>query len=172
MNILGIDPGKTGAFALLTEHRKVVQITPIPLVKAAKGNESYDIDAIILLLKQSKQTGEVIAFIEKQQIFPSQGAVSGGNLMFGYGLLIGVIRTLEIPMRIITAKEWNNSIFKGMPPLESKDHKKERSIQVALSLYPQDREKMIRGKSKKIDHNLAEALLIAEYGVSMLCQPL
>jgi crossover junction endodeoxyribonuclease RuvC len=168
--IIGIDPGKSGAIAVLSTDRKIIEVLQMPTTSAAKGVESFNVPELIKILEEYNTDYEIISiFIEKQQVFPDQGSVSGGNLMYGYGLLIGTISALKIPLRIITAKEWNGVLFKGMQPLSSKDHKKERSVSVALSLYPDAAKQLTKRRGRKIDHNMAEALLIAEYGVIQLC---
>ncbi len=165
--IVGIDPGLSGAISFLSTSRDRIEVYPMPEHKKEKGVQAFNIDEIIHIL-QEKKDQILSVFIEKQQVFPSQGSVSSGNLMYGYGLLIGIIKASSIPMRVITPKEWKNVLFKGMPPLDNNDKNqlKERSCYVALTLYPDVKDQLLRGKrARKTDHNLAESLLIAEYGV-------
>jgi hypothetical protein len=147
--------------------RTKVDILPMPLIKSAKGIEAFDIDEIIHAFQNERDFIRCV-FIEKQQIFPDQGSVSGGNLMYGYGLLIGIISALKIPRRIVAPQSWQKLIFEGMSSISAKDQRKARSVSVALALYPNSRDLLKPGRRRKEDHNLAEALLIAEYGVTTL----
>ena len=169
--VIGIDPGKTGAITTLSLYREVVRIDPIPADKGTKGVESYDIFKLIEILKDIKNEHDIKrAYIEKQQIFASQGAVSGGSTMYGYGMLVSACCALEIPFQKISPKTWNKVIFKGLTIPNTPKAKKELSVKTALSLYPSEKQKMIRPRGRVVDHNMAESLLIAEYGVSLLCQ--
>lgn len=149
--IIGIDPGKTGAVAvILTGNPPVVYVirdTPIL-------NGEYDIIGMANMLEN---IGEFYqpdgVFIEKVHSMPGQGVASMFNFGMGYGMWLGVIAALKLPYSLVTPQSWKKELMEGK---KEKDDARMR----AMELYPKAHDLLYRKK----DIGRADALLIAEYG--------
>lgn len=163
MIIIGIDPGVTGAFAALNTETMVVEFFDMPTfkVKSGKKNKSdFDVPAIAKWIRMQAAFVNKHVVIEKQQAMPpalhgrAQGSVSTGMVMYGYGILIGVLGAVGIPFDRVAPRSWKAKILKDLPD------GKESSIICAKQMFPKAADQL----SRKKDHNRAEALLIAAYG--------
>ena len=137
MAILGIDPGKSGALALVDETG-VVEL-PFKL-----DNTERDIWECL----KSWRPQIEFAYLEKVHSMPKQGVVSSFKFGQSYGFLRGVLIAVEIPWEAVTPQKWQGALScrtKG-----DKNITKAR----AQELFPDVR----------VTHALADALLIAEYG--------
>jgi len=167
--IIGVDPGVTGAFAAVNTETKSVAFFDMPTfkVKSGKKNKSdYDVPAIAAWLGKFSENPRSAVFtglhvvIEKQQAMPPalhgrpQGNVSTGMVMYGYGILIGVLGAIGIPFDRVAPRSWKAKMLKDLPD------GKESSVLCAKQMFPQAADQL----SRKKDHNRAEALLIAAYG--------
>ena len=96
---LGIDPGKTGAIAGLFEDEMVVRDMPI-------AGDEIDIPELAKHLKGFTTIYEVKACIEHAQVMPSQGSVSGYTIGKNFGIILGILGTLNIPFITVNPKKW------------------------------------------------------------------
>ena len=141
MRILGIDPGMTGAIALLDDEEGNTNVIDMPDTP----------DGIYTALSL---TGKVDwLYIEHQQAFPRQGAVSTGKLLQHYGTLIGIATAMGIPYSTLRPAAWKKQLG-----LTKQD--KDASRLMAIGMFPDLADQM----SRKKDHGRAEALLIAHAG--------
>lgn len=140
MIFIGIDPGQTGAIAIL-------------------GNgfeEVFDFeDGDGLLHLRISVTENPKAVIEKVSAMPKQGVASSFKFGQNFGQWIGRLEALGIPFDYITPQKWKKEMFDSMP----RGDVKMMSLDRARRLFPQMAEKLTR----KGDHNRAEALLLAEF---------
>ena len=100
---LGVDPGKSGAIAVIYETN-AVQIFPMPI-----AGKEIDVGGIIGYLKIIK-INNCVAYIEKVSSRPGQGVVSVFKFGFVTGILHGVFRALEIPLYTVTPQAWKKEI--------------------------------------------------------------
>ena len=156
MRLLGIDPGLSGGLAIveITDGAAPVLIAAIDIPTVGTGaKERVDPLAIRTWIGEYRPR---IAFIERAQAMPRQGASSG----FKYGRAVGTIEAVttccEIPMTIIEPTLW-----KRYYKLHGKDKKGAR--QRALQLFPSAHAALARKK----DHGRAEACLLALYGAGL-----
>jgi len=150
MTILGIDPGKAGACALLDGEEAHVLKMPLD------GDGGVDVVKIAQWWSGILQGGPAFTVVERQQVFPKQGACSAFTLGTGYGQLLGMLRSRYAPLQIVRAKDWQRQFSivrrRGAPKTDTK----RQSIQRAHDLFPA----VDIGRHDGI----ADALLIAEYG--------
>ncbi len=140
---IGIDPGKTGAAALLTGKGNLDIID-----YSAPGNVADSIGEW-----QSKHY-VALACIEKVHAMPKQGVSSSFNFGTNYGIWQGIFAAFQIPVTLVTPEKWQ----KEMTGKNDGADTKERALNVARRLYP--------GTDffkRKKDHNRADATLIANY---------
>ena len=133
---LGIDPGITGAFALIdTDGEYIVH--------------DFDGEQLLAELLLPIQ----FAVIEQVHAMPGQGVVSMFNFGKNYGWYQGLLTALRIPYALVTPATWKKGVVfptDGATP-------KERSLTVARRMFPKAN---LKAKSH---HNRADALLLARY---------
>lgn len=177
--IIGIDIGFSGAIAVLdaatgsclalhkmptvtttkkAQRRVKIKENGVGVVKnkhKVKSSEEIDETAFREILKP--YIGNAHVYFEKAQVMPKQGISSSGRYMMSFGFVRGVCIGLGIPYTLVHPVVWKKKILMHM----AKD--KGGSLVRAKQLFPNT---VLRASSlcKKDDHNMAEALLIAEYG--------
>lgn len=156
MILIGIDPGLSGALAAVEaagEGRpRFIDVIDIPTI-GEKAKQRVDVLGVMDWIRSVKADH---AAIERAQAMPDQGASSG----FKYGRAVGALETcvigLLIPHTIVEASSWKRALG-----LIGQD--KEGSRQRAIALFPEARDKLAR----KLDHNRAESILIARFGLML-----
>jgi len=154
--IIGIDPGSTGAIAVLSNAGLFVSLHDIPNKKVKVGKKYRTvIDAVELsrLAKRILSTSNDV-IIEKVSAMPGQGVTSVFGFGHSFGLLEGVFTYANagIPVKLVTPQKWKKHF-----DLLKKD--KDESRKLALALYPNLAHEL---RLKKY-HNRAEALLLARW---------
>ena len=158
MKIIGIDPGKSGGICRLeftrTTSAKIESLKLCPIVQVKK--KEYDINGMRGLLTFPCPPDEV--WIEKTHAMPKQGGVSMFSSGKGYGLWLGLVAGLWIRVPEVAPQTWKKFWLKDMP----KD--KNSSVLRVQQLFP-DVNLMPTERSRKPSHDLADAVLIAMYGM-------
>lgn len=158
---VGIDPGFTGAIAIIDDKENIMDVIDCPLIVISKGRKKivnfkrveevkYRVDSKVLhsFLEPYKK-GKFL--IEHAQSMPGEGSVSSFNYGEGYGRYLGVLDSLGVDYIEVKSTVWK-------PPLNLNWDKK-LSIQKAQELIPSCK-KLIN----LVKHNgRAEALLMAYY---------
>jgi crossover junction endodeoxyribonuclease RuvC len=153
MIIVGIDPGVTGAVAIITDARGVNGIIDTPVMEVLrnrKKRQEYQPAAMVGILKAGPVDH---AFIEQVSAMPGQGVTSMFGFGKGFGIWLGIIAALGIPYTLVTPQSWKKALMAGQA---DKDAGRLRACQ----LYPGVAHLLARKK----DIGRADALLIAEYG--------
>ena len=151
MNVLGIDPGLSGGLAIVAGPR-LVAVGDVPTT-GDKAKRRVDVTALLGWIRANPPDH---AIIERAQAMPEQGSSSGFIYGRAVGALEACVQGLMIPLTIIESTAW-----KKFHSLIKRD--KEDSRQRALMLFPD-----ALGLERKMDHNRAEAALIAVYGIALL----
>ena len=151
--VVGIDPGASGAIALIDRAggRVAVWDMPTKLVGVRKKRRVVDNAALALLLFREVPE-KVLAAIETVNSMPQEGVASAFSFGRAYGVALGVVCGLGMPMVEVEPQAWKK--FHG---LIKKD--KEASRLLAIERFPVVKVALARKK----DHGRAEALLIADY---------
>ena len=144
----GIDPGFSGALAVVSEEGEVLGLEDMPVLKVGSRRELNE-PAIKDFLKRHKIA---TVALEKSQTMPGQGIASSGRYMMSYGVLRGLCVGLGIPYQLVHPRTWKKAMMPDMPK------EKEASIQRVGQLYPD----LVLDRKK--DHGKADALLICLYG--------
>lgn len=162
MNVfLGIDPGISGAVALLISPNAIF-FWETPTIQSG-GKRRYDVQAMEGILQGHcleairENASEVTAFhviLEKAQAMPKQGSTSMFNYGRGAGLWEGLLAGMKFPYTLVAPQRWKRIMMPDM----AKD--KGASILRAKQLFPECASQLQLVK----DHNKAEALLLAAYG--------
>jgi hypothetical protein len=152
MDVLGIDPGLSGAVARFNGARLIVE--DIPSVEAAKRGNDLNYDGLRDLMN-IMFAGAEVAYIEDVHAMPKQGVSSTFKFGKGFGAVIMAVAFLEIPRFMISPMKWKMEM--GL------NSDKEKSRKRALEMFPS--EAHLFGRKK--DNGRAEAALIAWYGYRM-----
>jgi crossover junction endodeoxyribonuclease RuvC len=153
--ILAIDPGLTGAYALLERTGKIIEVGDLPVIADLKTKW---IDGDTLTEQWLDRIGEreVTGVIERVHPMPesgSQGAFSQGMTL---GSLLVSLQIVGASIELVAPQSWKRDLGL-LSPGSTDGERKRRSLDKARLLFPRaplDRQK---------DHGRAEALLIAHW---------
>lgn len=145
MRVVGVDPGLSGAIAVIDQDEVVVHDLPTLQVGAGTRRE-YDVPALVRLIREV--AGDVW-FVERQQPVPENASASY-KIGLGQGIILGILAALGIPHQVVAPQVWQRELYAGAAGAG-----KDRSMLVAGRLFPQIRIPR---------HDWADALLVAEYG--------
>jgi crossover junction endodeoxyribonuclease RuvC len=148
MRYLGIDPGLSGALAIVETINGVpVLIGAIDMPATGTGAKAR-VDIIAAAEWIAKHVPSM-AYVERAQAFPGQGASSGFSYGRATGSIEAVVTLCQIPMTLVEASVWKRRLH-----LPGKD--KEAARQKALQLWPSQHALL----ALKRNHGRAEAALI------------
>ena len=155
MLIVGIDPGKSGAVAVL-EDRSIHEIHVM-------SDIHWFCDFMDSLKVYAKETNqEIKVYIEKAQAMPKNGAVSMFTYGAHYGELLGSMTALRIPFETVPPRTWTAAMHQTK---SRKISPKAKSLQALHRLFPDVRLTDPRSERAKVPHiGIIDAILIAEYG--------
>lgn len=143
MNVyIGIDPGKSGALAILSADGSV-EVIPYDL-------KNYS----LALARVAGQAPSIICCVEKVNAMPGQGVVSMFNFGHNLGLIEGLLTGYEIPYQMVPPQTWKKEF--------SLSSDKSKSIEVCQKLFP-GVSLLATPRSRKPNDGMAEAILMAEY---------
>ncbi len=148
--ILGIDPGKQGAVALLCNDPNT---TLFWLLSDIEESRSTPFDHIV------EAYGVQHAYIEKAHAMPGQGVTSMFNYGMGFGKILGWCEMIGLPYTLVPPQVWTKEIHQGC----SGANAKEKSAQAVRQLFPKEDLKATP-RSVRLHPGFIDALLIAEYG--------
>ena len=137
---IGIDPGKSGALALLTEDG---QCTVVPFQESA----------YTAILKAASGPSSVCC-LEKVGAMPGQGVVSMFNFGHNLGYIEGLLQAFDILYQLVPPQTWKKEFCVTSD--------KNTSIEVCRKLFPHVC-LLPTSRSRKPSDGMAEAMLMAEY---------
>lgn len=136
---LGIDPGKDGGIALLSEGPPLVYV--------------YS-DQIMLNIASMISGKSVSVCLEKVASMPNQGVKGVFTFGRGLGFIEGVLQSYQLPYQLVPPIVWKKEF--------SLNSDKQKSIEACRKLFPMVDLKATERCTKYHDGK-AEALLMAEY---------
>ena len=153
MKIIGIDPGLSGAIAIL-ENNKVLNIFDIPVMSEGKKNKRQLNSALLVsLLKENiSNNEEVTVVVEQVNAMPGQGVTSMFNFGQTFGAIKGICAALNLPIFFVRPSKWKKYF-------ELINSSKDSSRTKAIEMYP----KLSNQLAKKKDVNKSDAILIAKF---------
>tara|TARA_Y100001935_G_C17274020_1_gene493603 strand:+ start:738 stop:1223 length:486 start_codon:yes stop_codon:yes gene_type:complete len=153
MKIIGIDPGLSGAIAVM-EDNKVLNLFDIPVMSEGKKNKRQLNSALLVsLLKENIVSHEEVAVVVEQvNAMPGQGVTSMFNFGQTFGAIKGVCAALDLPIFFVRPSKWKKHF-------ELINSSKDSSRTKAIEMYP----KLSNQLTKKKDVNKSDAILIARY---------
>jgi crossover junction endodeoxyribonuclease RuvC len=153
MKIIGIDPGLSGAIAIL-ENNKVLDIYDMPVMSEGKKNKRQLNSAqLVKLLKDNiLENEEVSVIVEQVNAMPGQGVTSMFNFGQTFGAIKGVCAALGLSIFFVRPSKWKKHF-------ELINSSKDSSRTKAIEIYPL----LSNELAKKKDVNKSDAILIARY---------
>jgi len=144
---IGIDPGLSGAIAAISPIG--INFIDCPTIKV-NGKTKPNPTLMASELKQLVTLNSII-IIENVHSMPGQGVSSMFSFGMGYGVWLGIVAALNIPVEFVSPQCWKKYYGLGTD--------KEASRVKALQLFPNEANNL----KLKTHHGRAEALLLAEY---------
>jgi crossover junction endodeoxyribonuclease RuvC len=159
MRIIGIDPGKSGAVAVIDQQsHSVIFKQIVPTIKVGKSKQEYDLQGMREILLSNSDDTDAKVFIERQQARPGQGVSSMFTTGKGYGMWLGLCAGLQIPIEVVSPLSWTKEVLRGVP-----GEGKGRNILGAKRLFPSV--DLRKSERSRVPHDgICDAILIAEYG--------
>ena len=153
MKIIGIDPGLSGAIAIM-ENNKVLNIFDMPVMSEGKKNKRQLNSAqLVKLLKDNISKNEDISVVVEQvNAMPGQGVTSMFNFGQTFGAIKGVCAALGLPIFFVRPSKWKKHF-------ELINSSKDSSRTKAIEMYPS----LSNDLAKKKDVNKSDAILIARF---------
>tara|TARA_Y100000768_G_scaffold261333_1_gene199083 strand:+ start:564 stop:1055 length:492 start_codon:yes stop_codon:yes gene_type:complete len=153
MKIIGIDPGLSGAIAIL-ENNKVLNIFDIPVMSEGKKNKKQLNSALLVnyLRENISNNEEVAVVVEQVNAMPGQGVTSMFNFGQTFGAIKGICAALNLPIFFVRPSKWKKHF-------ELINSAKDSSRTKAIEMYP----KLSNQLAKKKDVNKSDAILIARF---------
>lgn len=146
--IIGIDPGLTGAIAVLGPDGSFVAVHDMPTTKLGKNKRRVNGPVLAEIIKSYLVT---MAVVEVVHAMPGQGVTSMFNFGEGYGVIKGVLAGLGVPHKDATPQKWKKAC-------DLIGSEKDAARALAIELFPD------ASLSRKKDIGRADALLIAKFG--------
>ena len=146
MIVVGIDPGLNGGLAVISEDH----CAALPMMTIGK---ELDVPGIVWWLRFHKPD---LVVVEQVHSMPKQGVVSTFRFGVGLGVLIGIVGTMELPLRLVTPQAWKKVVLEGT----ARD--KDAAIQHVRRAYPGI--DLTPGRLRKPHDGIADAVCLAEWG--------
>lgn len=151
MIAVGIDPGQSGAIAIVDSDDGIIACHDMPVADGAVS--------AVLVHRILAGHGHIdLAVIENVHSMPRQGVVSSFKFGRSKGVVEGVVAALRIPVEMPSPAAWK----KAMGVSADKDSSRAK----ALELHPVHADLFARVK----DADRAEAVLLAEWGLRLLAE--
>jgi crossover junction endodeoxyribonuclease RuvC len=153
MRIIGIDPGLSGAIAIL-EDNKIKELFDMPVMPDGKKNKRQLNNALLVkLIKNNiKNLEDTVMIVEQVNAMPGQGVTSMFNFGQTFGAIKGICAALGLPIFFVRPAKWKKHF-------ELINSSKDASRTKAIEMYPSISEQL----SRKKDVNKSDAILIARY---------
>ena len=153
MKIIGIDPGLSGAIAIL-EDKKVFSVSDMPVMAEGKKNKRQLNSAqLVNIIRENTNPKEDIAVVVEQvNAMPGQGVTSMFNFGQSFGVLKGICAAMQLPIFFVRPAKWKKYF-------DLINSQKDSSRTKAIQMFP----KISFLLTKKKDANKADAILIASF---------
>lgn len=152
--IIGVDPGASGAIAIIQDDCKLVHVFEMPsveIVSNGKAKRRVSPEMLAAELRLYADQG-ACAVVEQVNAMPGQGVTSMFAFGQAFGIVLGVMAGLAIPCQTVTPSKWK----KDLKLNTGKDAARAKAAQI----WPAH-----AGEFKRVkDDGKAESALIALWG--------
>jgi crossover junction endodeoxyribonuclease RuvC len=149
---IGIDPGLTGAVAVLSNDGDFESVHDLPVIrdKSLSWIDGGELQSILLRAIAGRTARAVV---ERVSAMPKQGIASAFTFGVGFGSILSVLQAMNIGVELVTPGMWKKSF--GLTSDKS------AALHKARLLYPQADLSLAKYDGR------AEALLIARYALQL-----
>lgn len=155
MLLIAFDPGMSGGWAVIRDGR-LCDLGRMPVTSSTKnGKTQLSVSPALVAQLLRDQAPLDCAYLEAVSARPGQGVSSMFKFGTSYGVLLGALAMLGVPVRTVTPQKWRA----GVGVKRSSDLKVGSQTR-ALELFPQHSKLF----SVKANEGVWEAALIAHYG--------
>jgi crossover junction endodeoxyribonuclease RuvC len=148
---IGIDPGISGALAILSADGSLDLLADLPIVRdrSLAWVDGSELQSLILDALQGRTA---VAMVERVSSMPGQGIASSFQFGVGFGSILSVLQAMHIRIEFVTPAVWKRAY--GL----SKD--KHASLHKARLMFPAAELHLAKHDGR------GEALLIAQYALA------
>jgi len=143
--MIGIDPGLTGAAAVLEPDGQLRTYLDLPVIRD-HALAWIDGDRLLSTLLEAKGSDTARVIIERAASRPRQGVRSAFSFGLAFGSILATVQALRLPIELVTPAQWKRVL--GLPA------DKRAALDRARLLFPS------ADLSHARHHGRAEALLI------------
>lgn len=154
MIIIGIDPGGSGALAVMLEDGTLLDYLLMPTIKVGTKTRVNGAAIAAFIHRMIDDHRFAHCYLEQVGSMPGQGVSSTFTFGHAAGLVEGVITGAGLPLTLVTPQAWKKQA--GLIG-QDKDAARSRAIQ----LYPNLRVLDLKAKGQAV----ADAILIARHGI-------
>ena len=153
MRIIGIDPGLSGAIAIL-DDLKIFDMFDMPIMSEGKKNKNQlnSAQLVNIMKRHILPNGDTFVIVEQVSAMPGQGVTSMFNFGQTFGAIKGICASLNLPIFYVRPTKWKKHF-------ELINASKDASRTKVIEMYPSISDRL----RKKKDVNKADAILIARY---------
>lgn len=153
MRVIGIDPGLSGAIAIIngTDSLTVFDMPTMTVERNGKAKRQVSASELALILKTAK-SDDCHVFVEKVSAMAGQGVTSVFSFGRSFGMIEGILAAFKLPVTYVAPATWVKAVHRGA----GKDASRSR----AMELFPDNQADFKRVK----DDGRSDASLIAYWG--------
>ena len=132
MKIIGIDPGLSGAIAIL-ENKNVLKLFDMPVMAEGKKNKKQlnSAQLVNIIKKNINKSDDIAVVVEQVNAMPGQGVTSMFNFGQTFGAIKGVCAALNLPIFFVRPSKWKKYFELSSQLSKKKDVNKSDAILIA-----------------------------------------
>lgn len=153
MRVIGIDPGLSGAIAVINgnDDLMIFDMPTMTVERNGKAKRQVSATELAQILKTAK-SDDCHVFVEKVSAMAGQGVTSVFSFGRSFGMLEGILAALHMPVTYVAPATWVKAVHRGA----GKDASRSR----AMELFPDNQADFKRVK----DDGRSDSALIAYWG--------
>ena len=142
MRIIGIDPGLSGAIAVL-DDLKIFDLFDMPIMPEGKKNKNQLNSAqLVNIIKRHIHTNSTFVIVEQVSAMPGQGVTSMFNFGQTFGAIKGICASLNLPIFYVRPAKWKKHF-------DLINASKDASRTKAIEMYPSISDRLKKKKGCK-----------------------
>jgi crossover junction endodeoxyribonuclease RuvC len=151
-HFVGIDPGLTGAVVFIDRDAGLRSAVRTPVLTGTGQKTVYDLRGMTDLLRSVDIS---LVTLEQVTAMPHDGVTSAFRFGTGYGIWLGLISGLQLPLLQVKPQAWQKTALAGRP--------RGKAIKTSSVAAAQERWPTLPIRYKR-DWGMADAVHIADYG--------
>jgi crossover junction endodeoxyribonuclease RuvC len=112
MIFFGLDPGRSGAFAAITDAGELVSLVDLPYITDGKL-AWVDAPELVSAFIAARQGRPARIYVERVAARPGQGVASMFAFGCGFGSLLAACRYVAAPLELVTPAKWKGLMGLG-----------------------------------------------------------